>query len=321
MKLFWNVAGNDASSHGGVGSYQEFFLLGAIGKAYRVSEQQIDLYEIIEGSTEGVFALRITQAEVDAALEAAGEATCVKASANDRASVTVWADGNVTLSIGPDYETKIFHVLLEGGLDGSIIGHSTTYGPAGGGALPELMDDSCRWARIVSATARFRELVGEWNTCKRILQIVALAALFFVVLLATPNSTINAQGINTHSYLGHISIRQTATGLVITWDAMEGVPSYTVDIHNAAPFSWEILWCGGDSKTRVTVPASVYAGLSTIMVVVAGGVDPQEVLEYRTYWNVVEYVEPTRGGIGVGDYLDSFLLVRSVRLSAYPKIR
>ena len=27
-------------------------------------------------------------------------------------------------SIGPDYETKIFHVLLEG-----IIGHSTTYGP------------------------------------------------------------------------------------------------------------------------------------------------------------------------------------------------
>ena len=57
-----------------------------------------------------------------AALVAAGEATCVKASANDRASVTVWADGNVTLSIGPDYETKIFHVLLEGGLGGPIIG-------------------------------------------------------------------------------------------------------------------------------------------------------------------------------------------------------
>ena len=56
-----------------------------------------------------------------AALEEAGEATCVKASRNDRASVTVWADGNVTFSIGPDYETKIFHVLLEGGLGGSII--------------------------------------------------------------------------------------------------------------------------------------------------------------------------------------------------------
>ena len=131
-EAFWNVAGNDASSHGGVGSYQEFFLLGAIGKAYRVSEQQIDLYEIIEGSTEGFFSLRITQAEIDEALEAAGEATCVKASRNDRASVTVWADGNVTLSIGPDYETKIFHVLLEGGLGGEIIGHSTTYGPPAG---------------------------------------------------------------------------------------------------------------------------------------------------------------------------------------------
>ncbi len=73
---------------------------------------------------------------MDEALEAAGEATCVKASRNDRASVTVWADGNVTFSIGPDYETKIFHVLLEGGLDGEIIGHSTTYGPPAGAHCP-----------------------------------------------------------------------------------------------------------------------------------------------------------------------------------------
>ena len=115
-----------------LGSYLDFFLLGAIGKAFRVSETQIDFYEIIEGTTQGVLALRITQEEVDEALEEAGEATCVKASKNDRASVTVWADGNVTFSIGPDYETKIFHVLLEGGLDGSIIGHSTTYGPPAG---------------------------------------------------------------------------------------------------------------------------------------------------------------------------------------------
>ncbi len=131
-EAFWNVAGNDASSHGGVGGYIDTFLLGAIGKAYLVSDTQIDFYEIIEGTNEGILALRITQDEVDEALEEAGEATCVKASRNDRASVTVWADGNVTLSIGPDYETKIFHVLLEGGLDGSIIGHSTTYGPPAG---------------------------------------------------------------------------------------------------------------------------------------------------------------------------------------------
>ncbi len=124
---FWNVAGN-----GGVGSYQDFFLLGAIGKAFRVSDTQIDLYEIIEGTNEGILALRITQDEVDEALEEAGEATCVKASANDRASVTVWADGNVTFSIGPDYETKIFHVLLKGGVGGKIIGTSTTYGPPAG---------------------------------------------------------------------------------------------------------------------------------------------------------------------------------------------
>ena len=115
-----------------LGSYLDFFPLGAIGKAFRVSETQIDFYEIIEGTTQGVLALRITQEEVDEALEEAGEATCVKASKNDRASVTVWADGNVTFSIGPDYETKIFHVLLEGGLDGEIIGHSTTYGPPAG---------------------------------------------------------------------------------------------------------------------------------------------------------------------------------------------
>ena len=115
-EIFWYVAGG---GHGdGVGYYQESFLLGAIGKAYRVSDDQIDLYEIIEGTTQGVLALRITQEEIDEALEAAGEATCVKASRNDRASVTVWADGNVTFSIGPDYETKIFHVLLEGGLGG-----------------------------------------------------------------------------------------------------------------------------------------------------------------------------------------------------------
>ncbi len=134
--VFWNVAGYDASTPAGVGGYLEFFLLGAIGKAFRVSDTQIDFYEIIEGTTQGVLALRITQEEVDEALEEAGEATCVKASVNDRASVTVWADGNVTLSIGPDYETKIFHVLLEGGLGGSIIGHSTTYGPPAGAHCP-----------------------------------------------------------------------------------------------------------------------------------------------------------------------------------------
>ena len=120
----------------GSGSYLDTFLLGAIGQAFRISEQQIDLYEIIEGTTQGVFALRITQSEVDAALAAAGEATCVKASVNDRVSVTVWADGNVTLSIGPDYETKIFHVLLEGGVGGPIIGTTTTYGPPAGAHCP-----------------------------------------------------------------------------------------------------------------------------------------------------------------------------------------
>ncbi len=121
---------------GSDGGYIDTFLLGAIGKAFRVSDTQIDFYEIIEGTEQGVLALRITQAEIDEALEAAGEATCVKASVNDRASVTVWADGNVTLSIGPDYESKIFHVLLEGGLGGPIIGHSTTYGPPAGAHCP-----------------------------------------------------------------------------------------------------------------------------------------------------------------------------------------
>ena len=144
--LDW-TRGNTVCASGGAGSfgpgtgsfpgtYLGYFLLGAIGKAFRVTETQIDFYEIIEGTTQGVLAFRITQEEIDAALEAAGEATCVKASRNDRASVTVWADGNVTFSIGPDYETKIFHVLLEGGLGGPIIGHSTTYGPPAGAHCP-----------------------------------------------------------------------------------------------------------------------------------------------------------------------------------------
>ena len=137
---FFYFVGNEALNRGGGGvgyvSNLDFFLLGAIGKAYLVSDNRIDLYEIIEGSNEGFFSLRITQKEVDKALAAAGEATCVKASANDRASVTVWADGNVTLSIGPDYETKIFHVLLEGGLGGKIIGTTTTYGPPAGAHCP-----------------------------------------------------------------------------------------------------------------------------------------------------------------------------------------
>ena len=75
-------------------------------------------------------------------MEAAGEAACVKASANDRASVTVWADGNVTFSIGPDYETKIFHVLLEGGLGWGDHRPFDDLRSAGGGALRELMENT-----------------------------------------------------------------------------------------------------------------------------------------------------------------------------------
>ncbi len=38
--VFWNVAGYDASTPAGVGSYLDFFLLGAIGKAFRVPKHR-----------------------------------------------------------------------------------------------------------------------------------------------------------------------------------------------------------------------------------------------------------------------------------------
>ena len=108
--------------------------LGAMGRVFRMPDQPDDtlvIYEVVSAK-EGAFALRITQEEVDAALRAAGKATCVKASIDDRVAVTVWADGNVTLSMGPDEEGKTFHTLFAGGLTGPVIGTMTTYdGPPG----------------------------------------------------------------------------------------------------------------------------------------------------------------------------------------------
>ncbi len=108
--------------------------LGVMGRVFRMPEQPEDTVAIYEAvsAKEGVFALWITQEEVDVALRAAGKATCVKASSDDRVAVTVWADGNVTLSMGPDEEGKTFHTLFAGGLAGPVIGTTTTYdGPPG----------------------------------------------------------------------------------------------------------------------------------------------------------------------------------------------
>ena len=148
---FFYFVGNEALNRGGGGvgyvSNLDFFLLGAIGKAYLVSDNRIDLYEIIEGSNEGFFSLRITQKEVDKALAAAGEATCVKASVNDRASVTVWAGWQRDAIDRPRLRDEDLPRAVGGWSGRADHRPFDDLRPAGGRALRGLMNDCCRWAR------------------------------------------------------------------------------------------------------------------------------------------------------------------------------
>ena len=86
------------------------------------------VWEIDPQTSKGDRKLTITQAEIDAL---GGEALAA-VSSDGRILVVVWADGNVTVKVGPDHEDKILHITLKGGLGGAVISQITTYGPAPG---------------------------------------------------------------------------------------------------------------------------------------------------------------------------------------------
>ena len=73
-----------------------------------------------------------TQAQIDAAC-APG---MVASSLDGRAAIFAEAFGNVSVAVGPDFEGKIAHVTLGGGIYGEVVAVFTTYGPPPGLAGP-----------------------------------------------------------------------------------------------------------------------------------------------------------------------------------------
>ena len=72
-----------------------------------------------------------TQAQIDAAC-----AGMIARSPDGRAAIFVADGGDVTVSVGPDFEGKVAHVTLGGGIYGEVVSGFTTYGPPPGLAGP-----------------------------------------------------------------------------------------------------------------------------------------------------------------------------------------
>ncbi len=111
------------------------FAMGVAACVFRFHDQgsaRIEVYGVRPDST-GYFMLRVNQAQVEAA---AGRESVLAVSPDGSALAVAWADGNVTIKVGPDHERKILHLTFKGGLDGAPISFITTYGTAPG--LPYL---------------------------------------------------------------------------------------------------------------------------------------------------------------------------------------
>ena len=106
----------DGRIGGMIGSGSAYFLINRGGvmvlRIYRVDSDSV-----------GHWVMDVAQTAVDAASAPA----CVAASPDGRYAVRVWADGNVTVSDGPDMESKVFHNTLRGGLTPAVISTDTTY--------------------------------------------------------------------------------------------------------------------------------------------------------------------------------------------------
>ena len=77
----------------------------------------------VDGDSSGHWVMNVSQAAIDAL---SGPA-CVASSPDGRYAVRVWADRNITISAGPDRESKVFHNTLKGGVNGPVIATETTY--------------------------------------------------------------------------------------------------------------------------------------------------------------------------------------------------
>ncbi len=102
---------------GTLGSDRSAYYLTYIGGVLTLQIYRVD------GNSVGHWVMNVSQTAVNA-LSGAG---CVAASPDGRYAVRVWADGNVTISDGPDMESKVFHSTLMGGLSFAVISTQTTH--------------------------------------------------------------------------------------------------------------------------------------------------------------------------------------------------
>ncbi len=100
--------------------------LGSDRSAYYLSNSGgalvLQIYRVDDKSV-GHWVMNVSQAAIDA-LSGAG---CVASSPDGHYAVRVWADGNITISAGPDRESKVFHNTLKGGVNGAVISTETTH--------------------------------------------------------------------------------------------------------------------------------------------------------------------------------------------------
>ena len=99
--------------------------LGAVACVFRHGGE-LSVYGINEQS-QGFFMAAATQAQIDRAYPG-----LVASSLDGRAAIFVGEYGDVTVSVGPDWEGKIANVTLGGGVHGAVISIFTTFGPPPG---------------------------------------------------------------------------------------------------------------------------------------------------------------------------------------------
>ena len=104
--------------------------LGAIGCVFRYSRQGDYIMQIYEVDSESRGFHKLTVAQSQLAQEPVEQ--IVATSPDGRVLVVRWADGNVTVKIGPDREGKIVQATFSQSIYGDMVDFRTTYGDAPG---------------------------------------------------------------------------------------------------------------------------------------------------------------------------------------------
>lgn len=107
-----------------------FQRLGAIGLLCRAHNHPVPAIEVwgVTPDSSGYFILRVTQPMVDAT--PGGQ--LVASSPDGRVGVRVWPNRDISFAMGPNFEGKVHHVTLAGGLNGKVIGTVDSFtGPPG----------------------------------------------------------------------------------------------------------------------------------------------------------------------------------------------